>query len=359
MEKFSLNYSLKNIPIGNVDVYMTHFYDMAAKFINRMRWKAYWFKDDLDEEEINNNNTLYKFPARNSAPKSEHLNYFEEDLYDAINKIKFRRYTSQFQNCLKKDISEIKKSKDVLVCADKTTNIYKVPITEYNTLLTKAINKDYKKAPENALEEVNNDAAAIIMDNNIKGKIPKYEQREAFITIKDHKSGFPTNVKTRLINPAKTHMGKVAKAILDEINCEIKAKTSLVQWKNTQQVIDWFESTPDKKSKCFVKYDIVDFYPSITSNSITKALKFARKYTDIPQKSEEMIRHSCNTLMFHNNEPWVKRRGDGYFDIPMGSFCGAELCELVGLLILNEISSIFPIGSCGLYRDDGLAVIKK
>ena len=43
----------------------------------------------------------------------------------------------------------------------------------------------------------------------------------------------------------------------------------------------------------------------------------------------------------------------------MGSFDGAETCELVGTFILNKISSVVPKENIGLYRDDGLAVICK
>lgn len=39
----------------------------------------------------------------------------------------------------------------------------------------------------------------------------------------------------------------------------------------------------------------------------------------------------------------------------MGSYHGAEICDLVGLLILNNLSDILPATSFGLYRDDGLA----
>ena len=46
----------------------------------------------------------------------------------------------------------------------------------------------------------------------------------------------------------------------------------------------------------------------------------------------------------------------------MGSFDGAECCELIGLYMLNKLTegkhSLFNKGSLGLYRDDGLAVIK-
>ena len=39
----------------------------------------------------------------------------------------------------------------------------------------------------------------------------------------------------------------------------------------------------------------------------------------------------------------------------MGSFDGAEVCELVGLYLLNILKSEFGGKSIGLYRDDGLS----
>lgn len=41
----------------------------------------------------------------------------------------------------------------------------------------------------------------------------------------------------------------------------------------------------------------------------------------------------------------------------MGSFDGAEICELVGLYMLNKLSSVIDKNNVGLYRDDGLAII--
>ena len=45
----------------------------------------------------------------------------------------------------------------------------------------------------------------------------------------------------------------------------------------------------------------------------------------------------------------------------MGSYHGAEICELVGLFILNELIEAKSIDktNCGLYRDDGLLIVKK
>ena len=43
----------------------------------------------------------------------------------------------------------------------------------------------------------------------------------------------------------------------------------------------------------------------------------------------------------------------------MGSFDGAEVCELVGLYLLNKIKPLLDSNNVGLYRDDGLAIVHK
>ena len=42
----------------------------------------------------------------------------------------------------------------------------------------------------------------------------------------------------------------------------------------------------------------------------------------------------------------------------MGSFDGAEICELVGLYLLHAITQLLNTNDVGLYRDDGLAVLR-
>ena len=64
------------------------------------------------------------------------------------------------------------------------------------------------------------------------------------------------------------------------------------------------------------------------------------------------------SLLFHNNEPWIKIDSNGDFDVTVGSFDGAEVCELAGLLMLNELSKTFDKDNIGLYRDYGLSVFK-
>ena len=41
----------------------------------------------------------------------------------------------------------------------------------------------------------------------------------------------------------------------------------------------------------------------------------------------------------------------------MGGYHGAEICEMVGLYLLSQLTEVVPKGDIGLYRDDGLAAI--
>ena len=53
----------------------------------------------------------------------------------------------------------------------------------------------------------------------------------------------------------------------------------------------------------------------------------------------------------------MKKDVEELFDITKGSFDGAEVCELVGLFMLNKLNELVTNGSVGLYRDDGLAAV--
>ena len=42
----------------------------------------------------------------------------------------------------------------------------------------------------------------------------------------------------------------------------------------------------------------------------------------------------------------------------MGSKDGAEICELTGIYILSQLSTLLPQEHIGLYRDDGLILLR-
>ena len=55
---------------------------------------------------------------------------------------------------------------------------------------------------------------------------------------------------------------------------------------------------------------------------------------------------------------WLKKSGNEKFDVRMGCFDGAEVCELVGVYILHFLRTVMRKENVGLYRDDGLQVLK-
>ena len=84
------------------------------------------------------------------------------------------------------------------------------------------------------------------------------DPKEAFVTLKDTKPNFINDPKCRLINPTKFEIAKISKKILTRVVDELKVKTKLQLWKNTDAVIDWFENLQNKKDLRFVSFDIKD-----------------------------------------------------------------------------------------------------
>ena len=243
----------------------------------------------------------------------------------------------------------------VVVGADKTLNLYKMEVDEYTKKVMESITKEYKKCNNSKVLEVVKEAATIARHHNLGDRIDAPTQSEAFITIKDHKNGFPGRVDCRLINPAKNHIGSISKHFLDRINNRLRSITGSNQWQNTSSVLTWFSNIPDKSNLSFFKFDIVSFYPSITENLLLKALNWARTLTTVSSEEANTIIHCRRSFLFYNKEAWVKKDNSN-FDVGMGSLDSAEVCELVGLFILHNLENLFPKEMVGLYRDDGLAV---
>ena len=42
----------------------------------------------------------------------------------------------------------------------------------------------------------------------------------------------------------------------------------------------------------------------------------------------------------------------------MGSYNGTEICKLVGIYILSCLATIVKENNCGVYRDDGLVILR-
>ena len=163
------------------------------------------------------------------------------------------------------------------------------------------------------------------------------------------------NPKFRVINPTKSELGKVSKQMLTEIISAVKSKSQLLQWKNSDATIDWFQKLENKHKLRFMVFDVVDFYASITPELLENSLTFTARYTQITQQTKDIIHQATHSFLFSDNQSWVKKNG-GTFDITMGGFHGAEVFDLIGLYILSQLAEVVPSSCIGLYRDDGLCV---
>ena len=211
---------------------MVKMYQMADKLVRKMRWKAFHF--NLDDNETVKNGYSGIFLSCRNPKEDKHLERFENDLYDLIKSLMFRKIKNPLFTKMRNDLNEIRKSNKLIAFADKSLNIYKIEPQYYKKLLKENITANYKKCDSNAVEIIHKEAQETINNLKIPSKIPKLQQQDAFITLKDHKPGFPNKLKCRVINPSKTNIGQVAKKILDRLINRMRYIMKLNQWKNTQ-----------------------------------------------------------------------------------------------------------------------------
>ena len=89
-------------------------------------------------------------------------------------------------------------------------------------------------------------------------------------------------------------------------------------------VISWFKQIPIKEKNKFIKFDIVDFYPSITEELLMKSLNYLKSIEAIDEKVVKVIVHSRTieaidekvvkvimnsrkSLLFDHDNAWVKK----------------------------------------------------
>ena len=92
----------------------------------------------------------------------------------------------------------------------------------------------------------------------------------------------------------------------------------------------------DKHQHTFGVFDIENFSPSITEKLLSESITFAKQHTSITDRDIDIIMHSRKSLLFDKNTAWIKKNNSS-FDITMGSYDGAEVCELVGPFILKYL----------------------
>ena len=54
----------------------------------------------------------------------------------------------------------------------------------------------------------------------------------------------------------------------------------------------------------------------------------------------------------------MRRKRESNFDVSMGAYDGAEVCELIGIFMVSLLRKHINKNHIGLYRDDGLVILK-
>ena len=130
------------------------------------------------------------------------------------------------------------------------------------------------------------------------------------------------------------------KQILEEINRKLVDITKVNQWKNTSSVLQWFKQLANKGDSAFICFDVVEFYPSITEALLKRALDFASEHVNISANERQAVINSKHSLLFNKGQPGEKRNSTSNFEVTMGSYDGAETCELVGCYLLSQRKQI-------------------
>ena len=353
MNKFELNFAPKTIPVPPKSSFMKHLLFQTENFLRRLRWKAFFF--DNPDGRLGKKET-FGFITSASAPPMKDLQNFESDLYDVLANIKFRKITNTTLLNINKEAHRIRSSKNAIVPADKTSNFYEMDVEKYSELIHRQITSEYSKSNTTSRRKIDETSAKICQKLGIDDRVETFQSNPAYILLKDHKSNFHAKSSCRLINPAKSQIGRISKTILDRIIADLRKNLAVNQWKNTNEVLSWFEDKRTPKS-VFLQFDVVGFYPNIREELYQNALDFAGGITKITEEELEILHHARQSLLFSpNGEEWRKK--NGLFDVTMGSNDGAEVCELVGTYLLEQLAEAFPDESVRLYRDDGLFLIK-
>ena len=89
-----------------------------------------------------------------------------------------------------------------------------------------------------------------------------------------------------------------------------------------------------------MQFDINKVYPSIKEEILDTAITFPKHHSDINEAELRTIRHRRKSLLFSKNQAWKMKSTDSCFNVTMGSYDGAEICELAEIYTLRQLENI-------------------
>ena len=181
--KRNFGFSMKNIPTQSEDSFLKSFIHRTEDFLTRMRWRVLFFLKREEEkkrdgcmsesESEDEMKETFGFRTPRIPPPIKEIQDFEQDLWRLVENVKFDRNKnkSKFQTQLHNELKEVKKSKNLIIPADKTSNMYEVTPERYNKLMKDNITKQYKKANKKVVENINKEAKKITKKLDISDRV--------------------------------------------------------------------------------------------------------------------------------------------------------------------------------------------
>lgn len=91
----------------------------------------------------------------------------------------------------------------------------------YKRKFANEITKFYREAPNSYVDIINKEAKDIVNKMGIGDKVHTLYEREAFLTLKDHKEDFRSCLSFHPINPDKMALGVISHVIIIQKVCDL------------------------------------------------------------------------------------------------------------------------------------------
>ena len=155
MNQVKFSYSTKNIPCPTKVSYEQRLIEKTGIFLKNLRWRAFFF---LNPKATTEGIKTYGFNTRKSPPSIPEMNLFENRLLDIIQSVEFTKPPNAFQQKVKQDLNKLKQDNRLVIKADKTNNYYKLNKEEYQQLVNKNVQQEYKKSSESNVDRITAEA---------------------------------------------------------------------------------------------------------------------------------------------------------------------------------------------------------
>ena len=151
--------------------------DKLNSFIRQLRWKGFYFDHPTDRD-VNQRN--FGFRSEKCPLQTSDLTEFESNLYNMAQSLKFRQVLKLFQKQLAENVKNINAPSTLYVPADKTTNIYKMKVDEYNKLLQNNITINFRKTDSATINTINLETKIIAEKINLEDIIEKFSKKNLY-----------------------------------------------------------------------------------------------------------------------------------------------------------------------------------